>query len=201
MDTFPNQSATGEHATEGHPPVMTTRLATPLGPLLAGAMPAGLCLLEFTDEGRLDLQLRRLRQYLPAPLEPGDSPFFAPLRQELAEYFAGRRREFSLPLLLLGTPFQCCVWAGLQAIPYGATRSYQAQAAALGQPQAVRAVAAANGANRIAILIPCHRVIGKDGKLTGYGGGLWRKEYLLHLEAGRSQPHFPAFPLDDKITP
>jgi len=185
----------------GRPAIVTTRIATPIGPLLAGAADAGICLLEYTDEGRLEMQLRRLGQRLNVPMGPGESAFFGPLVCELEEYFAGRRRAFSVPLLLHGTPFQRRVWQGLRAIPYGETRSYQAQAEALGQPQAVRAVAAANGANHIAILIPCHRVIGKDGTLTGYGGGLWRKEYLLNLEAGLRQGRLPGFPPDDEPTP
>jgi AraC family transcriptional regulator of adaptative response/methylated-DNA-[protein]-cysteine methyltransferase len=185
----------------GRPAIVTTPIATPLGSLLAGAADAGVCLLEYTDEARLEMQLRRLGQRLNVPMGPGQSPYFAPLRRELEEYFAGRRREFSVPLLLHGTAFQRRVWEGLRAIPYGATRSYQAQAEALGQPRAVRAVAAANGANHIAILIPCHRVIGKDGTLTGYGGGLWRKEYLLNLEAGLRQSRLPGFPSDDEPTP
>ncbi|WP_319805491.1 methylated-DNA--[protein]-cysteine S-methyltransferase [Hymenobacter weizhouensis] len=106
------------------------------------------------------------------------------MRVELAEYFAGTRRTFTVPLLAPGTAFQRAVWEALQTIPYGATRSYAQQAAALGKPAAVRAVAAANGQNRLALLIPCHRVIGAGGQLTGYAGGLWRKKRLLELEQG-----------------
>ena len=101
---------------------------------------------------------------------------------QLIEYFNGRRKEFDLPLLTAGTPFQERVWESLRTIPCGGTRSYQQQAEAIGQPEAVRTVARANGDNRIAILVPCHRVVGKNGRLTGYGGGLWRKRYLLELE-------------------
>jgi O-6-methylguanine DNA methyltransferase len=101
----------------------------------------------------------------------------------LEEYFAGTRKVFDIPLVLPGTPFQQKVWAGLQTISYGSTRSYREQAEAIGSPKAVRAVAKANGDNRIAILVPCHRVIGANGELVGYGGGLSRKQYLLKLES------------------
>ncbi len=106
----------------------------------------------------------------------------AKARRQLDEYFRGRRRGFDLPLAPSGTPFQLRAWTALQDIPYGATRSYGEQARAIGQPAAVRAVGAANGRNPIAIVVPCHRVIGGNGKLTGYGGGLDVKQYLLDLE-------------------
>ena len=106
----------------------------------------------------------------------------AEVGRQLDEYFEGRRRQFDLPLAPSGTPFQLRAWKALQDIPYGATRSYGEQARAMGQPKAVRAVGAANGRNPIAIVVPCHRVIGGDGRLTGYGGGLDVKQYLLELE-------------------
>jgi AraC family transcriptional regulator of adaptative response/methylated-DNA-[protein]-cysteine methyltransferase len=162
--------------------VTVTRLLTPLGPMMAGATEEGICLLEFVDRRMIETQLARLRQRLSAEILSGSSPHFAPLNAQLAEYFSGTRRAFDLPLVLAGTPFQEKVWEGLRTIPYGTTRSYQEQAQRLGIPEAVRAVARANGDNRIAILVPCHRVIGKDGKLVGYGGGLWRKQHLLDLE-------------------
>ncbi|WP_108124273.1 methylated-DNA--[protein]-cysteine S-methyltransferase [Saccharospirillum mangrovi] len=157
-------------------------LETPLGEMMAGATDTGLCLLEFTDPERLQRQLPRLQQHLDAPLHEGDHALFQPLSAQLAEYFDGNRREFELPLDLMGTAFQRQAWTALLAIPYGQTRSYQQQAEAIGQPDAVRAVARANGDNRLGIVIPCHRVIGKNGTLTGYGGGLWRKQKLLALE-------------------
>jgi len=162
--------------------VVVARIPTPLGPMLAGATDDGVCLLEFADRRMLETQLARLRKHLNAEIVPGQSQHLHALHIQLDEYFEGTRRHVDLPLVTPGTPFQQRVWEGLRTIPYGETRSYQQQAAALGQPSAVRAVARANGDNRIAILIPCHRVIGKNGKLTGYGGGLWRKEYLLNLE-------------------
>jgi len=163
--------------------VMVTRIPTPLGPMLAGAVEEGICLLEFVDRRMIETQIERLRRYLRAEFLPGESPHFLPLARQLKEYFAGTRREFDLPLVVPGTPFQKQVWEELRRIPYGETLSYARQARNMGNPKAVRAVATANGDNRLAILIPCHRVIGSDGSLTGYGGGLHRKRFLLDLEA------------------
>ena len=162
--------------------IHVSRILSPLGPLLAGATNQGICLLEFADRRMLETQLTRLQTRLNAEILPGESPFLEPLQSQLAEYFEGRRKEFNLPLVLAGTLFQERAWESLRTIPCGETRSYQQQAEAIGQPTAVRAVARANGDNRIVILIPCHRVIGKNGRLTGYGGGLWRKQALLELE-------------------
>lgn len=162
--------------------ITVTRLLTPLGPMMAGATDAGICLLEFTDRRMLETQLDRLKKYLKAEIVPGEHPFFQVLDVQLKEYFEGKRLDFDLKLDVLGTPFQQQVWAELQRIPSGTTRSYKTQAENIGNPKAVRAVAKANGDNRISILIPCHRVIGSDGELTGYGGGLWRKKWLLEHE-------------------
>ena len=162
--------------------IVITRILTPLGPMFAGAVAEGVCLLEFADRRMLETQLARLRRLFHAEFVPGDNPHFQALSDQLEEYFAGKRRKFDVPLACEGTAFQKKVWAVLRAIPYGTTRSYQEQARILGDPRAVRAVARANGDNRLAILIPCHRVIGKNGRLVGYGGGLWRKQYLLDLE-------------------
>lgn len=164
--------------------VTVTRMLTPLGPMLAGASEKGICLLEFVDRRMLETHLARIRKLLRAEVLPGESEHFGELSRQLDEYFAGTRREFSVPLVLSGTPFQQEVWKCLQGIPYGRTRSYQEQAEILGRPGAIRAVGRANGDNRIAIIIPCHRVVGKDGTLRGYGGGLWRKRYLLDHETG-----------------
>jgi AraC family transcriptional regulator of adaptative response/methylated-DNA-[protein]-cysteine methyltransferase len=156
-------------------------IESPLGPLLAGATATSVCLVEFTDRRMLEAQLRTVRRRL-GPAVPGTSPVLDRLRDELEQYFAGRLREFTLELTAPGTPFEERVWAALRAIPYGETWSYERLAQAVGSPGASRAVGSANGRNRIAILIPCHRVVNKDGRLGGYGGGLWRKEALLHLE-------------------
>lgn len=158
-------------------------LESPLGPLVAGATDEGLCLLEFSDRRMLEAQLDVLRRRL-GPVLPGTHPLLEQLRCELAEYFAGGRRDFSVPLVYPGTPFQVKVWNALRDIPYGETVSYEKLAWSVGAPGAQRAVGHANGQNRLAILLPCHRVVNKDGKLGGYGGGRWRKQLLLDLERG-----------------
>ncbi len=158
------------------------RIPTPLGPMMAGAVDEGICLLQFTDRRMIETQVKRLRAAAAAQALPGESPFFAVLARELEEYFSGTRRRFEVPLALIGTPFQKKAWEALLAIPYGETRSYQEQARMLGDVKAVRAAARANGDNPIGIIVPCHRVIGKSGKLVGYGGGIWRKKALLELE-------------------
>lgn len=162
--------------------VSVREIDTPIGTMLAAASDTQLVLFEFPRRRMIDTQLDRVRRAVGCELEPGDSPVFATLRTQLDEYFGGRRREFSVPLHAPGTQFQMRVWAELQRIPSGTTTTYGRLASAIGQPNAVRAVARANGDNRIAILIPCHRVIGATGELVGYGGGLWRKRKLLELE-------------------
>ncbi|MBI3538895.1 MAG: methylated-DNA--[protein]-cysteine S-methyltransferase, partial [Candidatus Eisenbacteria bacterium] len=127
--------------------------------------------------------LKTLRRRLRATLVPGENAHTRRMRTELAEYFAGARRTFDVPLVHPGTPFQRRVWRALARVPYGATCSYQTLAKRIGAPRAMRAVGAANGLNRLAIVVPCHRVIGKDGSPVGYGGGVWRKRRLLELEA------------------
>lgn len=168
----------------GTEPVLITRLLTPLGPMIAGATGAGVCLLEFSERRMLETQLKRVSRYLGDHFVPGSNAMLERLDHELAAYFEGRLIEFTVPLVTPGTEFQRLVWQGLLRIPYGETRSYEQQARAIGRPAAVRAVGRANGDNRIAIVVPCHRVVGADGKLTGYGGGLWRKRALLSLERG-----------------
>jgi AraC family transcriptional regulator of adaptative response/methylated-DNA-[protein]-cysteine methyltransferase len=162
--------------------VKRTRIETALGPMIAVAADQALLLLEFADRRMVPTQLQRLGRLLGCRYEEGEAPVFDVVRRQLDEYFVGRRRTFDLRLATPGTPFQRAAWDALRTIPFGATRSYAEQAAALGRPSAVRAVARANGDNRIAIIIPCHRIIGSDGSLTGYGGGLWRKRRLLDHE-------------------
>ena len=162
--------------------VSITRILTPLGHMFTGATDEGICLLEFTDRRMLETQIKTLKKHLKIEVMPGENFHFAALDKQLKEYFSGKRKKFDVPLVLPGTEFQLSVWQELQRIPFGETRSYQEQAIAINNPKAVRAVATANGDNRIAIIIPCHRVIGKNGKLTGYGGGIWRKQFLLNLE-------------------
>lgn len=162
--------------------VHLSRVLTPLGPMLLGTTDAGICLLEFTDRRMLETQLQRLVRRLNCIFVPGTTEVGRQLEEELEAYFAGTLQSFTVPLDLRGTEFQQRVWKALCQVPYGETRSYADQAEMIGAPNAVRAVARANGDNRIAIVVPCHRVIGRDGTLTGYGGGLWRKKYLLDHE-------------------
>jgi AraC family transcriptional regulator of adaptative response/methylated-DNA-[protein]-cysteine methyltransferase len=157
---------------------------SPLGPLVLGAIDEGLCMLEFTDRRALETQFDRLRKVLGRAVVPGEHEHLVQVTEELRQYFAGELREFRVPLVYPGTPFQRKVWDGLLRIPYGETCSYEDLARAVGAPGAQRAVGRANGLNRLAIVIPCHRVVNKGGQLGGYGGGLWRKQYLLDLERG-----------------
>lgn len=162
--------------------VLVSWVETPLGPMVAGAVQSGICLLEFTDRRMLEAQLTTVRQRFERTLVPGENDAIRKLKQELIRYFAGELQEFTVPLVYPGTPFQERVWNELLRIPYGETRAYEDIARSLGTVGAVRAVGHANGCNRIAIVIPCHRVVNKSGKLGGYGGGLWRKQFLLDLE-------------------
>lgn len=167
--------------------IQVTWLESPLGPLLAAADSRHVVLLEFTERRMLETQFDTLRRRFKAAIVPGESALLLKLKQELMEYFDGRRKRFSVPLNYPGTPFQQKVWDELLKIPYGETRSYEDIARAVGSASAVRAVGQTNGLNRICVVIPCHRVVNKDGKLGGYGGGLWRKQALLTLEQGQQQ--------------
>jgi len=162
--------------------ITTTRIETEIGTMIAGATDNGICLFEFSDRRMLKTEYKDLAKYLKTTIEEGENFHFIALRQQISEYFEGIRKEFTLPLVTPGTPFQQIVWKELTKIPFGTTRSYHEQSVALGKPKSVRAVANANGMNRISIIIPCHRVIGSDGNLTGYGGGLRRKKWLLDHE-------------------
>ena len=162
--------------------VLLSWMRSPLGPLVAGATDQGVCLLEFTDRRMLETQFEAVRHRFDKPVVPGSNDHLERLAQELGDYFEGRLTRFSVPLVYPGTAFQRKVWSALLTIPYGETRSYEQMAQAVGDAKAVRAVGTANGQNRIAIVIPCHRVIRKGGELGGYGGGLARKLWLLQLE-------------------
>jgi AraC family transcriptional regulator of adaptative response/methylated-DNA-[protein]-cysteine methyltransferase len=164
--------------------IVVSWLESPLGPIVAAANEIGICLLEFTDRRMLETQFEILKKLFSCAIVPGENAHLVTLRKELEAYFAGNLQQFSLPLIYPGSPFQVRVWDQLLRIPYGETRSYEELARRVGSASAQRAVGHANGTNRIAILIPCHRVVNKDGKLGGYGGGLWRKQYLLDLEKG-----------------
>jgi AraC family transcriptional regulator of adaptative response/methylated-DNA-[protein]-cysteine methyltransferase len=165
--------------------IICAMIESPLGPLLAAVNDEGVCLLEYTDRRMLEKNLATMKKRFDCAVVPGGHNWLIQLRSELAEYFAGQRSEFTIQLAPRGTPFQEKVWRELRNIPHSETISYDELARRIGQPTAQRAVARANGMNRICILIPCHRVIGKDGSLTGYGGGLWRKRLLLELERTR----------------
>ncbi|MDQ7260360.1 methylated-DNA--[protein]-cysteine S-methyltransferase [Paracoccus sp. PS-1] len=154
---------------------------TPLGGMIAVADQERLHLLEFLERAALPAELRRLAAR--GRIGPGRTAVTDRTEAQIAGYFAGERAAFDLPLVLHGTGFQQQVWRELQRLPAGTTTSYAELARRIGRPSAVRAVARANGANQIAVVIPCHRVIGSDGGLTGYGGGLWRKQALIRHEA------------------
>lgn len=155
---------------------------TPLGEMIAVSNDLGICLLEFRDRNDIDAALRKMERDFGETIETGHNPHLDLLTQELTAYFMGKLTKFSVAVTTHGTAFQKNVWSALQSIPFGETRSYGEIAKSIQNPNSVRAVGAANGNNCIAIIIPCHRVIGSNGKLTGYAGGLWRKEWLLKHE-------------------
>ena len=140
-------------------------------------------MLEFPFRKSFPRQLEGLKSLLHADIIEGESQYFEMLKSQLEEYFKGQRKVFDIPLVLSGSVFQLKVWNGLRKIPFGEKRTYLKQSENLGSPKAIRAVAAANGANKISILIPCHRVVGSNGSLVGYGGGLRNKQFLLDLES------------------
>jgi len=158
------------------------RFTTKLGAMFACATDKGLCLLEFTDRRLLEWEFTDLRKRLNAVILPGENEYLEQVQVEVNEYLEGKRKEFSVILDPIGTEFQQEVWKILQQIPFGETWSYLEQATRMGNSKAVRAVATANGYNKIGFIIPCHRVIGSNGDLTGYGGGIGRKKWLIEME-------------------
>jgi AraC family transcriptional regulator of adaptative response/methylated-DNA-[protein]-cysteine methyltransferase len=164
-----------------------SRLETPLGSMVAGIHAGRLCLLEFADRRALESEIRDLEKRFATSARPGRYPLHDEVQRQLSEYFSGKLSRFNLELESPGSDFQQAVWKSLLAIPYGQTRSYGEQASSIDKPKAVRAVARANGQNRLAIVVPCHRVIGADGSLTGYAGGLDRKRFLLDLELSHTR--------------
>lgn len=158
---------------------------TPLGPMLAIADEKALYLLEFVDRRGLEREVARLCIKMKSVIIPGETSSICSIKKELDAYFTGNLRTFNTHLYVLGSPFQKSVWTELLRIPYGETRSYLAQAIAIGKPAACRAVANANGANQFAIIIPCHRIINSNGALGGYGGGVHRKKWLIAHEFKR----------------
>lgn len=161
-------------------PVVTTVIPSPLGPLTAAATDEGICLLEF--EPRTERTVRWFSQHFGCDAVPGEHRHLQRLRTELNEYFSGQLKSFEVPVVLAGTDFQQQVWRELCRIGYGKTCSYGDIARRVGRPAGVRAVGQANGRNPVCIIVPCHRVVNTGGRLGGYGGGLWRKQFLLDLE-------------------
>lgn len=168
-------------------PIYVDNIKTHLGTLQAYATDSGLCLLDFDDRNELEDHHEHLKKNFNATLVNGSNKIIDQLSVELDQYFSGERKAFTVPLSIRGSEFQKRVWMQLMDIPYGKTRTYKDQAESIGNLKAIRAVASANGENPIAILIPCHRVVGSDGSLTGYAGGIWRKRYLLNLERSNTE--------------
>ena len=171
----PSRAKHTQHLTAGW-------LTSPLGPLLTVASDEGLCMLEFIDRRSIETQIEAVRRRTKLPVIPGEHSILAQTKQEMAEYFAGTRQHFDVKLAPQGTDFERAVWQRLLKIPYAETCSYSRMAKDIEKPGAARAIGRANGANRIAIIIPCHRVIRADGALCGYGGGVHRKQWLLDHE-------------------
>ena len=182
-DGFQKIFATSPSKSDNQVVLSTIRITTPLGPMIACAVKQGICLLEFSDRPGLESYVDSLGKKLNAVLLPGTNVHLDQLQHQVHDYFQGQRKRFDLQLFTTGTTFQEMVWNALDRIPFGETRTYSQQSEAIGHPNSVRAVASANGQNRIAIVVPCHRVIGKDGKLRGYAGGINRKQWLLEFEA------------------
>jgi AraC family transcriptional regulator of adaptative response/methylated-DNA-[protein]-cysteine methyltransferase len=165
-----------------HKILQASWIDTPLGAMLAISDDEALCLLEFVDRRGLEREIERLKVKTKVVIIPGNAAPIEEIRSELQEYFNGVLQEFKTPLRFLGSPFQKLVWDELKRIPYGQTRSYRDQANAVGRQKSYRAVANANGANKLAIIIPCHRIINSNGDLGGYGGGVQRKKWLIDFE-------------------
>lgn len=167
--------------------IYTTTFESPLGKITLGSTNKGLCLLEFDDEKHIENHFNQFKKYWDVEVIEKETTIAKTTKNQLTEYFSNQQTIFDVPLDLAGTEFQLKVWNELLKIPFGSTRSYKEQAIAVGNLKAIRAVATANGENRISIIIPCHRVIGSDGSLTGYGGGIWRKQKLLELETTQTK--------------
>jgi O-6-methylguanine DNA methyltransferase len=165
-----------------HDILITEGIKSPIGDLTVGATAKGICLVEFSDRRSLPSEVAALQRWFGCKPAVGHNQHLNRITDELREYFSGRLKRFTTPLLMPGRPFERAVWAELLKIPYGETATYSQIAEQVGHPGAQRAVGHANGKNRIAIVVPCHRVIQANGALRGYGGGLWRKQYLLELE-------------------
>ena len=174
-------------AGRGDLPMIVDRILTPLGPMVVAELNQKICLLEFANKGSMESQFQLASERFDRSMVPGETVLFRQVQAELDEYFAGVRRSFEFPLAVHGTEFQQLVWSELRKIRLGTTTSYQEIANRIGRPRASRAVGRANGENRLAIVIPCHRVIRGDGSLSGYAGGTVRKQWLLSHESGRRE--------------
>jgi AraC family transcriptional regulator of adaptative response/methylated-DNA-[protein]-cysteine methyltransferase len=163
-------------------PMYVNRILTELGPMVCAANDEGLHMIEFADRRMLETQINRVKKLTNCDYVVGETDFHLSIQNELKLWFAGELKQFETPIVLKGTPFQESVWRQLLKIPYAKTNSYEQIAARLRKSKAMRAVGKANGDNRFAIVIPCHRVIRADGSLSGYGGGVWRKQWLLDHE-------------------
>ncbi|HNR41643.1 MAG TPA: methylated-DNA--[protein]-cysteine S-methyltransferase [Bacteroidales bacterium] len=157
-------------------------IETPIGEMTVAAIKEGICMLEFTEARKPGADYAKLRQIFNMDADFGTNRHTRALKKQLKEYFSGKRKEFSVPLFYHGSDFQKSVWRILEKIPYGKTISYMQLAEMLNNPKAIRAAANATGSNPLAIIIPCHRVVGSDGELTGYRGGIERKSWLIDHE-------------------
>jgi len=170
--------------------MLIAKIETQLGDMIAGSVDEGICMCKFSDRNNFESEFNNFNRYLQQEISEGENDHIKNLRFQMDEYFAGIRKTFDIPLVTFGTEFQKRVWNELLNIPYGSTISYRQQAVALKNPLSVRAVANANGMNKIAVIIPCHRVIGSNGSLTGYADGLHRKKWLLEHEKKYSNISF-----------
>ena len=164
-------------------PLFITKMQTSIGNMLAAASDEGICLFDFEFRKSIDSIKYRITSTLNTQFTEGYHSYFDVLKKQIDEYFSGNRKNFVLPLHLVGTDFQKQVWSNLIKIPFGSVSTYKKQAIGLGNEKAVRAMARANGENGLAIIVPCHRVISESGHLTGYGGGIPKKKWLIEHEA------------------
>lgn len=188
-DAFRKSLGTTPKAGKDLSPLMYSRIDTPLGPMVAMSEPRGLVMLEFADRPALPDEIDELRTRYGYTVVPGHDEHLATIESELRDYFAGKLRAFTVPLFMPGSPFEQSVWRTLCKIPFGAIRTYGELALQLHNPRAARAVGWANGRNRLSIVVPCHRVCGKNGDLVGYGGGRARKQWLLDHEQRLAGTH------------
>ena len=166
--------------------MLTEEYVSPCGSLLLGVRGSGLCLCDWMADGRIEKTLGRIQKFLPLSVETDNPDIIAAAGRQLDEYFAGSRKVFDVPLYAYGSDFRRIVWEAIRQIPFASTVSYMRIAEMIGRSDAVRAVANAVGSNPLSIFIPCHRIVGADGSLTGYAGGMEAKRYLLNLEEGQT---------------